>query len=357
MLQPLCNHPEPFGVAVFKPERSGMAIKSFTLSQIAWYRTMSDAFRQRGLNADDLLAKSGVPIGPTDEMDVHHLSDLFSGMWEQAVARTNDPGIGLTRVGHPLAAFGVVSHMLLSSTNVLAAAKCLSRFAALVSPTFSMDVVHEDKVYVVSFAISGGRRPVPMQRFDFLASVFLAGAQWITGKRLVPNVMYMPFPEPADTTPWRDAYGCHVEFNASSFRGEFKACDFEQAIPTSDPAIADMCVRMTEQAAQELGEHFTGKVRQMLTKILHKGDPRREQVAEMLCISERTLQRRLSEEGTSFAELVDAVRRERAERMLARGYLSVTEMACELGFSDPSNFYRACKRWFGLSPSSLRVTQ
>lgn len=198
---------------------------------------------------------------------------------------------------------------------------------------------------------------MPMQRFDFLASVFLAGAQWITGKRLVPIVMHVPFPEPADASPWREAYGCPIVFNASSFRGEFHIADFEQPIPTGDPTIADMCVRMTEQAAQDMGDHFTGKVRQVLTRILHKGDPRREQVAEMLCVSERTLQRRLSEEGTSFAELVDAVRRERAERMLARGFLSVTEMACELGFSDPSNFYRACKRWFGLSPSSLRVTQ
>lgn len=334
-----------------------MAVKSFTLSQIAWFRTMSDAFRLRGLDANELLGRCGVPIGPADEMDVHHLSDLFSAMWEMAVGLTGDPSIGLTRVVHPLAAFGVISHMLLSSNNVLAAAKCLARFAALVSPTFSMDIVREDKVYVVSFAISGGRRPVPIQRFDFLATIFLAGAQWITGRRLVPLILHVPFPEPANSAPWREAYGCPIVFNASSFRGEFSVSDFEQPIPTSDPAIADMCVRMTEQAAQEFGDHFTGKVRQLLTRVLHKGDPRREQVAEMLCVSERTLQRRLSEEGTSFAELVDAVRRERAERMLARGYLSVTEMACELGFSDPSNFYRACKRWFGLSPSSLRVVQ
>jgi len=334
-----------------------MAVKSFTLSQIAWFRTMSDAFCQRGLDADELLAKSGVPVGATNEMDVHHLSDLFSGMWEQAVLRTGDPTIGLTRIGHPLAAFGLVSHMLLSSTNVLAAAKCVARFAAFLSPTFSMDVLREGKSYVVSFSISGGRKPVPMQRFDFLAMVFLSGAQWMTGRRLVPSVIHTPFPEPADPSPWQEAYGCPVKFNASSFRGEFDVSDFEQPIPTSDPAIADMCMRMTEQAVQDMGDHFTGKVRQLLTRILHKGDPRREQVAEMLCVSERTLQRRLSEEGTSFAELVDAVRRERAERMLARGFLSVTEMACELGFSDPSNFYRACKRWFGLSPSSLRVAQ
>lgn len=334
-----------------------MAIKSFTLSQIAWFRTMSDAFAQRGLNMDELLATCGVPIGATDQMDVHHLSDLFSGIWEQAVVRTGDPSIGLIKPQHPLAAFGVVAHMLLASTDLNAAARCLARFAALVSPTFTMDVERAGGLMHISFAVSGGRRPVPMQRFDFLATVFLLGAQWMTGRRLVPNVLHVPFPAPADTRPWRDAYGCPIVFDAASFKAEFNAEDFDRVIPTADPAIADMCVRMTEQAAQDFGDGFTGKVRQMLTRILSKGDPRREQVADLLCVSERTLQRRLSEEGTSFAELVDAVRRERAERMLARGFLSVTEMACELGFSDPSNFYRACKRWFGLSPSSLRVSQ
>ena len=333
-----------------------MAIKSFTLSQIAWFRTMSDAFQQRGLNADELLATCGVPIGATDEMDVHHLSDLFSGIWEQAVVKTGDPSIGLIGPEHPLAAFGVISHMLLSSVDLHAAARCLARFAALVSPTFSMDLERDGALMHVTFGISGGRRPVPMQRFDFLATVFLSGAKWMTGRALVPNVLHVPFPAPADVRPWRDAYGCPIVFDASAFKAEFNAQAFDRTIPTGDPAIADLCVRMTEQAAQDFGDRFTGKVRQVLTRILSKGDPRREQVADLLCVSERTLQRRLSEEGTSFAELVDAVRRERAERMLARGFLSVTEMACELGFSDPSNFYRACKRWFGLSPSSLRVS-
>ncbi|MFT3858050.1 MAG: AraC family transcriptional regulator ligand-binding domain-containing protein [Aquabacterium sp.] len=330
--------------------------KSFSLSQIAWFRTMSDAFAQRGLDADDILAACGVKVDATHRMDVQHLSDLFSGMWEQAVRRSGDPAIGLTKPAHPLAAFGVFAHMLLSSTDLHAAARCVSRFAALVSPTFAMDVVRNGPHIDITFSISGGRRPVAMQRFDFLATVFLSGAQWTSGQRLVPNFVQSPFPPPANTGPWREAYGCPIEFNAPRFMAQFNASDFDRAIPTGDPAIADLCLRMAEQAAQGFGDGFAGKVRQLLTRILSKGDPRREQVAEMLCVSERTLQRRLSEEGTSFAELVDAVRREVAERLLATGHLSVTEMACELGFSDPSNFYRACKRWFGLSPGALRHT-
>ena len=334
-----------------------MAIKSFTLSQIAWYRTMSDAFRQRGLDADELLPACGVPVDATHKMDVQHLSDLYSAMWEQAVLRTGDPSLGLTRPAHPLGAFGVFGHMLLSSPDVYTAAQSLARFAALVSPTFAMDVTRAGATVQLTFRITGGRRAAPIQRYDFVATVFLTGSQWITGQRMVPQVLYVPFPAPADTRPWREAYGCPIVFGAPAFRADFNAADFDRPIPTSDPMLADICLRMTEQAAQDFGDGFAGQVRQALTKVLSKGDPRREQVAELLCVSERTLQRRLSEEGTSFAELLDAVRREVAERLLAQAQLSVTEMAHELGFSDPSNFYRACKRWFGVSPGALRAPE
>mgnify|MGYP003350986365 CR=1 FL=1 len=332
-----------------------MAAKSFSLSQMAWFRTMADAFAQRGLDPDVILHACGGSTAETHKMDVQQLSDLYSAMWEQAVQRTGDPTLGLTKPSHPLGAFGVFGHMLLSSSTVQTAAQSLARFAALVSPTFAMDIQREPGAVQITFSISGGRRPTPLQRYDFVATVFLSGAQWITGQRLVPQVVHVPFPAPVDARPWRDAYGCPVNFGAQAFRADFLASDFDRPIPTSDPMLADICLRMTEQAAQDAGDGMAGKVRQAIVRILSKGDPRREQVAEVLHVSERTLQRRLSEEGTSFAELVDAMRREVAERLLAQGQLSVTEMAYELGFSDPSNFYRACKRWFGVSPGSLRT--
>lgn len=332
-----------------------MAIQSFSLSQIAWFVTMREALSLRGLDLDELLRQSGL-LGSCAEMDVNFLSDVYSCVWDMAVQVTGDASIGLIQPAHPLSAFGVIAQLLLSAQDLLEAARSMSRFAALVSPTFAMDVAREGEQCHITFRITGGRRPVPMQRFDFVAMVFLTGGRWLTGKALVPQVLNMPFPQPADVSPWRRAYGCPVVFGADAFRVEFALKDMQQPLPTRDPAVADMCARVAQQASQRVGGQFTVKVRQAVAKILSKGDPHREQIAEMLCVSERTLQRRLSEEGTSFAEIVDAHRRERAEQLLAQGRLSVSEMAFELGFSDPSNFYRACKRWFGLSPASFRAS-
>ena len=71
-------------------------------------------------------------------------------------------------------------------------------------------------------------------------------------------------------------------------------------------------------------------------------------------MSTRTLQRRLQEEGVSFQQLLERTRRELALQYLGQPQLTLFEIACMLGFADPSNFFRAFKRWFGLPPGQYR---
>ena len=70
-------------------------------------------------------------------------------------------------------------------------------------------------------------------------------------------------------------------------------------------------------------------------------------------MSERTLQRRLEEEASSFVRLLNDTRRELAEQYLSRLHLSLAQAAYLLGFSDQSSFFRACKRWFGVPQGSI----
>ena len=71
-------------------------------------------------------------------------------------------------------------------------------------------------------------------------------------------------------------------------------------------------------------------------------------------MSERSLQRRLEAEGTRFAALVDAVRKDLALRYLADPRLALGEVAYLLGFAEPSPFHRAFKRWTGTTPAAMR---
>jgi AraC-like DNA-binding protein len=78
------------------------------------------------------------------------------------------------------------------------------------------------------------------------------------------------------------------------------------------------------------------------------------EVARMMDVSPRSLQRLLMEQGTTFSRIVERSRRQSAFRLLDREDLSVTEVAERLGYTDPSNFCRAFRKWTGQSPMQWR---
>ena len=140
----------------------------------------------------------------------------------------------------------------------------------------------------------------------------------------------------------------------TAFAIELPLAALVQPVPAADPNVGELRERHVAPRAVEQGGCITARARQALMQLISNGNPSRDRVAATLCMSERTLQRRLTDEGTRFGELVDDTRRELAQHYLEDSALTPTQMSFALGFSDPSNFYRACKRWFGRIPDSLR---
>ena len=99
---------------------------------------------------------------------------------------------------------------------------------------------------------------------------------------------------------------------------------------------------------------FVHAVRQMVRTLLPAAAPTIEQTAEAACISVRTLQRRLAADALSYSRLLDQVRFERAQELLADRSVPMTEVAFELGYTDQSNFSRAFRRWAEISPGAYR---
>ena len=97
------------------------------------------------------------------------------------------------------------------------------------------------------------------------------------------------------------------------------------------------------------------QVRVRLTEQLSSGHATQDSVADALHMSLRTLQRRLNNEGTSYRGLLDETRRELAAHYMAESHRPINEITYLLGFSEPSNFSRAFRRWTGKSPSAYRA--
>jgi AraC-like DNA-binding protein len=106
--------------------------------------------------------------------------------------------------------------------------------------------------------------------------------------------------------------------------------------------------------ALDAERELRGRVQKLVTEQLRAGGPDVDDVARKLRLGSRTLQRRLQQEGTSFQGVVNAARRDVALRYLGDRALSLTEVAFLLGFTEPSNFHRAFKRWTGTTPAEAR---
>lgn len=101
-------------------------------------------------------------------------------------------------------------------------------------------------------------------------------------------------------------------------------------------------------------QNFTGSLRQMLPAYLPEGTPHIDLAAEIAGVGTRTLQRKLSQLGTTYSDLVQQVRFESSIDMLENSAIKITDIAYELGYSDPAHFTRAFRRWTCMTPKEYR---
>ncbi|WP_339845811.1 AraC family transcriptional regulator ligand-binding domain-containing protein [uncultured Halopseudomonas sp.] len=143
--------------------------------------------------------------------------------------------------------------------------------------------------------------------------------------------------------------GCYLMLEETLLAKPLASAD-SFLLPRFVEAMEDLLANMPSNDLVE-------QVKRRIQMLLGSGDMSEERVAVPMNISPRHLRRKLNAEGTSYELLVDEVRKEGAIRMISQGQLSLTSIAYELGFLDPSSFTRAFRRWTGMSPTAFRSMQ
>ena len=144
----------------------------------------------------------------------------------------------------------------------------------------------------------------------------------------------------------------HVHFGASSDCIVFPAALLNTPLQTADKALHGVLLRSAESlvSARSSVTSLSDQVRRLLTAILSSSDGNAQGIAKTLGMSQRSLARRLQQEGVSFSELLESVRKERALYYLERSNLAPQQIAHLLGYSNTATFCRAFARWQGQSP-------
>ncbi|MGZ5194416.1 MAG: AraC family transcriptional regulator [Ramlibacter sp.] len=313
-------------------------------------------FASQDVDVPRLFEAAGLDIRLLEKPDARFTADEVTKLWDLAVVWSGQPALGLDReLSSRYVNFDVVGYAMLSSPNLRAGLESFARYLALISDAATFEVQPERRGAWLILGHMGNTLRIPRQRQEYGLLALLMACRWLTRREVRPLAVESIFPEPADFHPYRMAFECPLRFDQPATRMLLATSDLESAIPSRNASMYALHERVMEDRLASLGNARTSyRVSEEIVRRLHQGEPRREEIAASLALTDRTLQRRLHAENTSYQQLLDEARRELARKYLADEHYSLGQIADLLGFVDQSNFFRATKRWFGMPPGQYR---
>lgn len=183
----------------------------------------------------------------------------------------------------------------------------------------------------------------------------LNGLQLLSAGNCKPLRIYLPHAAIAPRSSYRQALSGHsLRFERDCVAIYFKASELQLPIRGCNAQLRKVATVFLESQRKPQQSGLRARVRETIKPLLPSGRCNQVNLADALYLHPRTLQRRLTDEGTSFEALKEEVRREVAEYYLKDSAMPLSQVASLLGYSEQSALTRSCRRWFGRAPLALR---
>jgi AraC-like DNA-binding protein len=274
---------------------------------------------------------------------------------ERTVESTGDPGLGL-RAGERLAAgdFGALENAALSCKDLRTAIDCGSRYVRLMNEAAEVELTERGDEALWSFHTNDGV-PQPPAANEFVLSAVLRFVRLHTGIDEPPSEAHFAHEAATDTKACERIFDCPLRFGAPHNAIKFPRARLDLRMPTANPSFRLAFSHYAEELLRRIPQSIPGRVREVVIEELRGGGLNMRAVARRLAMSVPTLRRRLDEEGSSYSEVVNRVRRELAEQYLHDRRVGIAEIASLLGFGDVAAFCKAFRRWTGVTPARRRA--
>ncbi len=275
---------------------------------------------------------------------------------EKAAALTNDPCLGLHfAISLKLEDLDALGFLMITSSTLGDSLERMLRYQRLWNEgeKYAMQVTGDSVRF--TYEQYGPRRPAHAQMAQMALCDFA-----VNGPRFVPGLevdeVRFREPLPPEVEEYERIFQRPVVFGARVDEVRFPTRLLELSLPDANEALCRFFERYAGERIQRLPQSrsLRERVRALLRKGLPDAKVKLEHIAAELHMSQRTLQRRLSDEGTSVHAELDEVRRQQALYFLETG-AAIAELSWLLGYAEPSAFHRAFKRWTGQSPEAWRA--
>jgi AraC-like DNA-binding protein len=286
---------------------------------------------------------------------------VYLAVWEAIVGLAGgDHGVGALLARHAGdRTFGVAGEALHHSPTLVDAYARLTRYSRLLHQEATVTIKTSSRDFIVGYAwASTGHEPVTGARAASLlwaVGCFALVPRRFFNEQIMPRTTALSCPPPADMNPAREIFGQNILFNAGQSQLVFARGEVEKVRRPNEEHVLTYLDALVERDLGDLPSlhDIITVVSVEVRRRLIGGAPTIDTVARSLCLSPRTLQRRIRDGGSCFADILDEVRKSRAEELLCVNVRPISEIAYMLGYSEQASFSRAVRRWFGTTPREL----
>lgn len=335
----------------------------------------------RGADIKALCASTGIDSGLLQTPDQHIPWSLYLTLWRETVKQTGNGNLGL-HLGESfnVANLGIPGYVLLNCKTLGDVLEKLSRYSRLfcqmIQIRFSMsnrtvfcecececDIEGDFMMshWVTDHRMTDDLTTCHLEEQRYLIECTFASlltlVKNLTGKQLPLLAAWFQYQSPTYLTDYEGLFQTELQFEKPINRLIFDASCLDWLILSSNATLLPIFESHADVMLSALpSQSYRQQVAQAIIQHLKGELPTIQAIARELAISVRHLQRELKGEGTSFQKLLDEIRQELALQHLKNPATPIHDIALVLGFSEPSAFNRAFKRWMGCPPSQYRAT-
>jgi AraC-like DNA-binding protein len=306
--------------------------------------------RRQGIAPEPVLRAVGLPATVHEPVTAQQ----YGGLWLEIARALDDEFFGLAARPMRRGSFALLCHAVLHAGTLGKALRRALQFLRVV-----LDDPHGELLVTdgqAQIVLTGVPAPCPAFAYRTFWLILLGVACWLTGRRIPLQCIDFACPSPDQRADYLQFFGVPVHFDQPQTRLVFDAAWLDLPTIRSERALK-IFLRGTPGNLLVRYRHDAGwvtKIRTHLKALPAASWPDFDTLARQLHITPATLRRRLRSEGQSFASLKDEMRSALAQSLLRESALSVAEIASELGFTEPSAFHRAFRKWTGTSPGAFR---
>lgn len=348
--------PHPENVAKFAAKAA--ASRPPATVAIGFVQGMLAGLAQRGHAAAPLLARAGIAPQVLADPSARVPVALYAALYNLINQELDDEAFGLFSAPMRVGSFEFLCRSVITAPTLAAALERAARFLRIVLPDIAVVIERDASEARLRIAETQALTTGRVFAFEWLLRLLHGLSSWLVGRAIVLDAVSFPYPRPAHADDYALIYTANSEFlpsHSKALSAHFAANLLDLPIRRDEAALQAFLVGAPGKLSMlyRRDREMVLRVRDCLRDALPESKPLAA-VASALHLSPRTLHRRLEDEGSSFQAIKDALRRDLAINRLAKTQQPLARIATDLGFADPSAFYRAFVSWTGMAPAHYR---